>query len=147
MIRKAVPGDASQLAILFDEYRVFYHMEPDIEKCKVFLEQRLAANESVVFISAEDNDELTGFSQLYPLFSSTRLKRLWLLNDLFVLPAYRGRGISVALISEAKKLCIATGGCGLSLETAKSNTIGNLLYPKAGFNLDEDHNYYFWTNG
>jgi hypothetical protein len=30
------------------------------------------------------------------------------------------------------------------LETAKSNTIGNNLYPRTSFFLDEDHNYYSW---
>jgi ribosomal protein S18 acetylase RimI-like enzyme len=31
------------------------------------------------------------------------------------------------------------------LETAKSNIEGNRLYPKVGFELDEDHNYYEWS--
>jgi hypothetical protein len=30
------------------------------------------------------------------------------------------------------------------LETAKDNGIGNALYPRAGFALDEGRNYYFW---
>jgi hypothetical protein len=31
------------------------------------------------------------------------------------------------------------------LETAKSNDIGNNLYPKAGFELDTEFNWYHWT--
>jgi ribosomal protein S18 acetylase RimI-like enzyme len=30
------------------------------------------------------------------------------------------------------------------LETEKSNTTGNNLYPKTGFVLDELHNFYYW---
>jgi GNAT superfamily N-acetyltransferase len=69
---------------------------------------------------------------------------MWLLNDLFVNPNFRGKGISVALIDEAKKLCTNTGSCGMLLETAKSNLIGNQLYLKTGFSLDTAHNYYEW---
>lgn len=34
--------------------------------------------------------------------------------------------------------------CGLILETAKTNIVGNELYPKVGFSLDKEHNYYSW---
>jgi ribosomal protein S18 acetylase RimI-like enzyme len=48
------------------------------------------------------------------------------------------------LIEAAKTLCRETNSCGLVLETAKTNIIGNALYPKTGFQLDIEHNYYFW---
>jgi GNAT superfamily N-acetyltransferase len=83
---------------------------------------------------------------LYPLFSSTRMKRLWLLNDLFVDKEYRGKGVSKQLIAAAKELCKQTNACGLVLETAKKNIVGNDLYPKVGFSLDKEHNYYSWDN-
>lgn len=73
------------------------------------------------------------------------MKKLWLLNDLFVNPEFRGLGISVALIDEAKALCRRTNACGLSLETAKTNHIGNPLYLKTGFVLNDAHNFYDWS--
>jgi GNAT superfamily N-acetyltransferase len=132
------------LSNLFDQYRVFYKKPSDVAGAKQFLEARIKANESVIFVSFDENNQMTGFTQLYPLFSSTRMKRLWLLNDLFVNASFRGKGFSVALIEKAKEHCRATNGCGLILETAKINTIGNNLYPKVGFELDLDHNYYSW---
>jgi GNAT superfamily N-acetyltransferase len=89
--------------------------------------------------------DLAGFVQLYPLFSSTRMKKLWLLNDLFVQEEYRGKGYSLALIEKSKKLCEETGACGLMLETHKENIIGNKLYERTGFSLDAEHNYYSWN--
>ena len=74
------------------------------------------------------------------------MNKLWLLNDLFVSEKFRGKGVSVLLIEEAKKLCKKTNACGLILETAKTNEIGNSLYPKTGFLLDLEHNYYSWEN-
>jgi GNAT superfamily N-acetyltransferase len=145
-IEQATIDHLDRLAILFDQYRVFYEKQSDMKAATEFLRQRIEANESVIFVSFDEANVMTGFTQLYPLFSSTRMKRLWLLNDLFVDVAFRGKGFSVALIERAKEHCRQTGGCGLILETAKSNTMGNKLYPRAGFTLDSDHNYYSWDN-
>ncbi|MGN6648324.1 MAG: GNAT family N-acetyltransferase [Cytophaga sp.] len=73
------------------------------------------------------------------------MKRLWLLNDLYVQPVYRGKRVSVALIDQAKEVSRNSNAVGLILETAKSNFIGNSLYPRADFVLDEAHNYYSWS--
>ena len=143
-IRRANIKDIPQLAALFDAYRVFYEKASDIEQAEIFLSERIHKNESVIFVAENEAHMLTGFVQLYPLFSSTRMKRFWLLNDLYVAPEQRGKGISVALIDAAKELCSISGSCGMMLETAKSNLIGNNLYPKTGFELDEAHNYYSW---
>lgn len=144
MIRKATIEDISQLAVLFDAYRVFYEKASDIARATSFLSERIRNSESVIFVAEDEEKTICGFVQLYPLFSSTRMQRFWLLNDLFVAPAYRSRGISVALIDAAKELCRTSGSCGMMLETAKSNSIGNNLYPKTGFELDAAHNYYTW---
>lgn len=145
-IRKASLKDVEKLSSLFDKYRIFYGKTSDIKQAEEFLSQRIKNKESEIFIAINQDDEMVGFVQLYPLFSSTRMKRLWLLNDLFVEEFHRGKGISVELISRAKELCKTTNACGLSLETEKTNHIGNQLYPKTGFNLDSEHNYYFWDN-
>ncbi len=143
VIRKASLNDIGQLVKLFDAYRVFYKKDTDVTGAKKFLSERIKNNESEIFVAEIDNS-LVGFVQLYPLFSSTRMKRLWLLNDLFVADSHRGRGISVLLMEKAKEFAIQTNSCGLILETAKTNDIGNSLYPRTGFALDNDHNYYSW---
>ena len=102
-------------------------------------------NDAALFVCMNDENSMVGFMQLYPLFSSTRMKKLWLLNDLFVDENYRGQGYAVALINQAKEFCKETRACGLMLETAKDNMIGNKLYPKTGFSLDTEHNYYNWS--
>ncbi len=144
-IRKANLQDLDQLSELFDLYRIFYKKESNIKAGKEFLKERIIKNESEIFISIVDS-KAVGFVQLYPYFSSTRMKKMWLLNDLFVLPEYRGKGISKELIETSKKLCIATKACALNLETSKMNDIGNSLYPSVGFELDAGTNFYFWTN-
>lgn len=143
-IRKATPTDLKPLSELFNAYRVFYGKKTDIKGALAFLEERIKNNDSEVFVSVTENT-VSGFVQLYPLFSSVRMKKLWLLNDLFVHEAFRGRGISLMLIDAAKDLCVKTGACGMFLETAKTNDVGNQLYPRAGFTLNSDHNFYDWN--
>lgn len=143
-IRQAGIPDVDKVAVLFDSYRTFYKKVSDIDSAIEFLSARIENNESVIYVAEEDG-KLLGFTQLYPLFSSTNMKRLWLLNDLFVDEHHRGKGISVMLIDKAKELCEQTNAHGLMLETDKTNAIGNALYPRAGFTLDAEHNYYYWN--
>ncbi len=146
-IRNASLSDIDQLSKLFDEYRIFYLVESDLPGAKAFLSERIKNKDSEIFVAVKNAKFLVGFVQLYPLFSSTRLKRLWLLNDLYVSPGSRGQNISVMLIDKAKELSRQTNSAGLILETAKSNIIGNKLYPRTDFVLDEEHNFYSWENG
>ena len=143
--RKATINDINQLTQLFNDYRVFYKKEANLNEAQQFLTERIKNNESVIFVAENEVQQLTGFVQLYPLFSSTRMKKLWLLNDLFVNPDFRSKGTSIGLIEKAKGLVKETKACGLSLETDKANIIGNNLYPKTGFTLNEGANFYEWN--
>ncbi len=75
----------SPLAELFDAYRVFYRKASDINGAIAYLKERINQKEAIIFI-AQAEDEMVGFTLLYPLFSSTNMHRIWLLNDLFVSP-------------------------------------------------------------
>lgn len=146
MIKKASIHDLPQLAKLFDEYRQFYRKESDIKGAIQFLTDRITKGESEIFVHTTEEGELTGFTQLYPLFSSTRMKQLWLLNDLYIKPVHRGKHISKQLLNAAKELARSTNAAGVSLETEKANQVGNMLYLATDFKLDKDHNFYFWEN-
>jgi GNAT superfamily N-acetyltransferase len=145
---KIIHADIShidQVVDLFDAYRVWYRKESNKEMARNFLLQRMRNGESIIYVCENVNGQLIGFTQLYPIFSSVRMKRMWLLNDLFVDPDFRGKGISKMLIDQAKELCKKTNACGILLETETTNDIGNKLYPATGFELEEN-NFYFWTN-
>jgi len=143
-IRQARIEDLDAVVELFDAYRVWYRKESNKPEAQKFLASRLTENDSTIYV-AEEANKLVGFTQLYPIFSSTRMKKMWLLNDLYIYESYRGKGISRLLIGAAKDLCKKTSACGVLLETETSNTIGNQLYPSEGFHLEEN-NFYFWTN-
>lgn len=144
-IRKANITDLKALANLFNDYRVWYRKESDIDGARDFLSERIENNESVIYVASDKDGKLVGFTQLYPIFSSTRMKRLWLLNDLFIDENFRGRGLSKLLMNAAKELCRKTKACAVALETEKNNDIGNKLYPSVEFELNNDSNFYEWT--
>lgn len=144
--RKAEVKDLFQLSKLFDKYRVFYNKTSDASGAQKFLLERIENSDSEIIVAETEDGSLVGFTQLYPLFSSTKMQRLWLLNDLYVSELFRGKGVSKALIDAAKEIAINTNACGLLLETAKTNEIGNRLYPATGFKLESESNFYFWNN-
>jgi ribosomal protein S18 acetylase RimI-like enzyme len=137
-LRKATPGDLDLVAPLFDAYRQFYRLPPDLALARAFLGERLRRDDSVVFLAAEPNQVL-GFVQLYPVFASTAREpgRLWLLNDLYVVDAARGRGVGRALMERAREHALETGATGLFLQTARDNTRAQRLYESLGYRRDE----------
>ncbi|HMQ07831.1 MAG TPA: GNAT family N-acetyltransferase [Saprospiraceae bacterium] len=143
-IREALITDLDTLGELFDQYRIFYEKPSDRNGARNFIRERIQLSDSKIFVADLRMKALAGFIQLYPLYSSTRMKRLWLLNDLYVLPEQRGLGISVLLIEKAKELARDTHAAGLMLETARDNIIGNNLYVKTGFKEDSDFIHYYW---
>ena len=143
-IREAKISDIDNLSSLFNSYRMFYGKDSNIGVAKKFLESRIKLCDSKIYVSEVDKC-LTGFVQLYPIFSSTRVSKYWLLNDLFVDANERGKGYSKHLIKKAKNLVKDTSACGMMLETDKTNNIGNYLYPSQGFKKNIASNFYEWV--
>lgn len=131
------------IAPLFDAYRVFYKQASDIEAAKEFLHERFKNNESVIYLAMKDG-KAVGFTQLYPLFSSVTMQRMFILNDLYVNKDYRQEGVGEALIQKAKELCVGLNYKGLGLQTAQDNP-AQKLYERLEFKKDPDLQY-FWTN-
>ena len=143
-VREAKLSDLENLSDLFNSYRMFYGKKSDLKVAEKFLRSRIENKDSKIFV-CDLNNELSGFVQLYPIFSSTRVSKYWLLNDLFVDIKKRGKGYSKLLIERSKELVIESKACGMMLETEKSNDIGNMLYPSTGFKKNELCNFYEWV--
>lgn len=121
---------------MFDAYRVFYGQPSDPDAARAFLDARLRRDESVVFVS-RDHDTPLGFTQLYPTFSSVAARRVWILNDLFVVPAARRRGVARALMAAAQAFAGSTGAVRIALETTRDNRAAQALYESLGYARDD----------
>ncbi|MEL6445694.1 MAG: GNAT family N-acetyltransferase [Bacteroidota bacterium] len=141
-VSQASVADLDDLARLFDAYRQFYRQDADLDGARLFLRARLDGEESVILTArAAEQGEAVGFTQLYPFFSSVRMRRLWVLNDLFVAASARRMGVARALIEAAHAFAAETGAAGVQLSTERTNHAAQALYNDLGYVRDDD----FWT--
>jgi ribosomal protein S18 acetylase RimI-like enzyme len=138
--------DVTIAAPLFDAYRQFYKLPSDLALSRDLLAARLSQNESKVAAAFDDHQNAIGFMQLYPLFSSltssVARSKVWLLNDLYVMPAARGLHVGEALLRFAEDFSRESGAASLMLETAKTNLTAQSLYEKCGWQRDNEFYVY-----
>ncbi|MCR6663020.1 MAG: GNAT family N-acetyltransferase [Luteimonas sp.] len=139
-ISHAAPADLDALVRLFDAYRQFYGQSSDLDGARDWLRSRLRFGESKVLV-ARQGDAVVGFAQLYSSFSSVRMARSWILNDLFVLPATRRQGVARALLDAAADFAREDGAAVISLETSRTNDAARATYRAAGWH-EEDTQWY-----
>lgn len=130
-----------EVSKLFNQYRVFYKASSDYEAAKQFLEERFETRDSTIFVASIDGC-IVGFTQLYPSFSSVSMKRVWILNDLFVDEDYRGNGVAKSLMSAAENFARETGAIRIVLATQISNVVAQSLYESRGYVKDEEFYHY-----
>lgn len=133
-------SDVEQLVLLFDGYRQFYGKPSDPERARAFLTERMERGEAVVFLS--EMRFPVGFTLLYPLFSSVRMAPVWLLNDLFVTPDCRRKGVGEALLRQAEHFARDEGAAGLELATERSNSQAKSVYERLGWSLESAFDHY-----
>ena len=143
-IIKASTRELDQAVKLFNDYRVFYDQEPDIQGASKFINERIKNGESVIYLAMDDNDEAMGFVQMYPSFTSVGMNNMWILNDLYVDIIHRKKKVAEALIEKCKELVRESGASGMVLETQNENSPAQNLYFKTGWVKDENHSYFFW---
>lgn len=131
-IKRIDHNEANLVVGLFNQYRIFYGKFSDLGMAKAFIDARLEHNESVIFVALDENKPV-GFTQLYPKYSSVRLVKNWILNDLFVDPQYRKQGIGEALIKTVMDFAKGQSAAYVQLETAVDNFTAQSLYEQIGF--------------
>src|SRR5437016_2368851 len=135
MIRQATVEDLDLVVPLFDQYRQFYRLKSEPERARQFLLDRFSNNQSIIFLAFADAAAI-GFTQLYPSFSSGAMARIFILNDLFVMPEARRCGAGLALLQAAAQYGRRVGALRLVLSTEVTNTTAQSLYEKVGWNPD-----------
>ena len=110
-----------------------YGQESDVHAAAEFLSTRFLRKDSQFFLASDQAGNPLGFIQLYPSFSSVAMQSMWYLNDLFVLPNARGRGVASELLNHVKQFARDNGSFSLKLATAIDNEVAKTLYEKHGF--------------
>ncbi len=131
-IREAGITDLEAVVPLFDAYRQFYRQTTDQEGARRFLRDRIANAESVILLASADS-AVVGFAQMYPLFSSGAMARIFVLNDLFVADGWRRAGVGSTLLAAACECGRRAGAVRLTLSTELTNATAQAVYEKAGW--------------
>ena len=143
-IVRAGLDDLDLVVPLFDAYLQFYKLPSNEEAARRFLHARLLNGEAMIFLAVEEaatkkhSRHALGFTLLYPTWSSLAQRRWWQLNDLYVVPEARQRGVARALLERARQLAEDTGASGLGLETGKDNHPAQKLYEQLGWKREEE---------
>jgi len=132
------------LTPLFVKYREFYGELPFPDSSRAFLEKRLRRDESVIYLALHDEDDnkLLGFCQLYPSYSSLSLKRVWILNDIYVAEDARRQLVADHLIQKAKKMARQTQAVRMRVSTSANNDVAQKVYESIGFREDTQFKNY-----
>ncbi len=141
-ITQATIADLEDIVPLFNQYRVFYGQESNLEEACQFLFERLEHMESVIYL-AREGEQAIGFAQLYPVFSSISMQRSWILNDLYVSADHRGQGVGRELLQAIADFAVLTHAKGIELSTAITNLNAQKLYEQNGFVKDTEFYHYF----
>jgi ribosomal protein S18 acetylase RimI-like enzyme len=145
-IKRIILSEYTLVTALFNSYRIFYKQAPDLALAENFIKTRLQNNESVIFVALTDVEGAlvpAGFTQLYPVLSSVRATKNWLLNDLYVDTNFRKQGIGEALIKTAVNFAHTEGAPYIKLETAADNYTAQSLYEAIGFIKQETGESFF----
>ena len=134
-VRQATVEDLDLLVPLFDAYRRFYRQPSEPVRARSFLLERFELDQSVIFLAFADGAAI-GFTQLYPSFSSGAMARIFILNDLFVAPEARRRGVGSALLQAAAQYGRRAGALRLVLSTEITNATAQAVYERIGWKRD-----------
>jgi GNAT superfamily N-acetyltransferase len=121
---------------LWDGYNAFYGREgatalPEAVTQATW-ERFFNPAEPVHALVALDGPVLVGLVHYLYHRSTTRLHDVCYLQDLFTLPAHRGRGVGRALISAVCAEARAAGSTRVYWQTHTTNQAGRLLYDQVG---------------
>ena len=100
-------------------------------KCRLLplLAQQPGAFSVLAFVDGNP----AGLVNCFQTLSTFQARPLVNIHDVAVLPEYRGRGLSTAMLQKVEEIARQRGCCKLTLEVLEGNKIARRAYEKFGF--------------
>jgi ribosomal protein S18 acetylase RimI-like enzyme len=153
-IQRASARDIPEVTRLFIAYRVFYGEAPDESRALAFIHDRISlantqppgqfavAQYFLAWMPNAQDRKAVGFMHLIPSTNTLSMRPIWFLEDLYVDPPARRKGIATALLRHAEEFARSSGAERLTLATAHDNVAAQCVYRKLGY-IREEHFWYF----
>lgn len=131
-IGRVTQADLGELLPLMRAYCDFYAVAPS-DEALLGLSRALIADpeREGVQLLARDGGAV-GFATIFWSWATTSAERIGVMNDLFVAPEARGKGVAETLIEACRAECAAHGAGKLTWQTAPDNATAMKLYDRIG---------------
>lgn len=126
--------DLEELLPLMRAYCDFYDTRPLDASLQELARALISdpAMEGVQLIARDGAGVAAGFASVFWSWDTTEGARIGIMNDLFVAPASRGRGVAELLIQACAERCAARGAARLDWQTAPGNARAQAVYDRIG---------------
>jgi GNAT superfamily N-acetyltransferase len=132
-IRRAVPQDSALIFSLICELAEYEKLTHEVEATEAGIAAALFSEHPRIYCEiAEWNGEGVGFAVWFFNFSTFSGRAGIYLEDLFVRPAFRGKGIGKALLAHLAKLCVDNGWSRMQWSVLDWNTPSIDFYKSLG---------------
>ena len=131
MITRVGVTDLDDLIPLMRGYCDFYEVSPSDGALRALALALIEhPDTSGVQLIAREDGEALGFATIFWSYSTLAACAIGVMNDLYVAPQGRGRGLGAELIRACEAECAARGVEILEWETAPSNTRAQSVYDR-----------------
>lgn len=138
VLRRATPADADALFHLIQALADYEKLSQEVTGSSAALAQHLSGASPYVEALVAEQDGIAGFALFFTNYSSFSMQAGIYLEDLFVFPDYRGRGIGKALLSTLARLAIERGDGRLQWSVLDWNQPAIGFYQRLAATILED---------
>ncbi|MGH6738338.1 MAG: GNAT family N-acetyltransferase [Bradyrhizobium sp.] len=138
-IHRARPEESGLIFSLLCELAQYEKLTHEVVATEAGIAEALFGNNPILFCEiAEWDDKLAGFAVWFFNFPTFAGRRGIYLEDLFVRPAFRGRGIGKALLVHLAKLCVENDWSRLQWSVLDWNTPSIEFYKSLGADMMDE---------
>lgn len=146
-IRSTQPGDVAAIVDMIRDFAAFENLS---EYCEIN-EERLAEvifgkNAFVESLVALDGEAPAGYAIFFPYFASFRGQGGLYLEDIYIDPKYRGKGVGEAMLGKIANLAASRGFERIDFQVLEWNTPAITFYEKLGAVRDDGERHFKFTD-
>ncbi|MBN7798770.1 GNAT family N-acetyltransferase [Parahaliea mediterranea] len=146
MIEPVSEEDLEEVLPLIEQYQQFYQVKNiSTSRNREFFSQFNEANPFGCQFAYRESGKVIGFATVYFTFTSTIAAKVAVLNDLYICPDHRGKGIARKLIEHCRSFADQNGAARLQWVTAPSNETAQKLYDSLDTGKSTWHFYTYNT--